>query len=166
MFFSQSIAWIGKIVITYYLKPPSFPISANLAVFCLSVTRLKTCGGRFCTQNRIKIVWKIACVNGPLGNHSAAPRVSQRYSCSSNIPRDPRGDITRKRVFYFLNINSSDCCAFPPKMFGVRKNTISKNYLNSKKLLSRAKELAQNVPLEVKCRKAVWFQERQAVWSY
>ena len=51
-------AWIGKKAIKYYLKTPFFPISANLAVFCRSVTRLKKpCGvgwGRFCTQNRSK----------------------------------------------------------------------------------------------------------------
>ena len=58
---SLIIAWIRNEVITYYLKTPIFPISANLAAFCRSVTRLKTClgyirlGGRFCTQNRIEI---------------------------------------------------------------------------------------------------------------
>ena len=42
MLFSRSIAWIGKKVITYYLKTLFFPISANLTVFSRSVTRLKT----------------------------------------------------------------------------------------------------------------------------
>ena len=44
-FFSRSIAWIVKKVITYYLQTPLFPISANLAVFCRSVTRLKIRAG-------------------------------------------------------------------------------------------------------------------------
>ena len=43
--FSRSIAWIGKKVITYYLKTPFFPIPANLTVFRRSVTRLKTPAG-------------------------------------------------------------------------------------------------------------------------
>ena len=45
LFFSRSIVWVGKKVITYYLKTPFFPISPNLAVFCRSVTRLKTRAG-------------------------------------------------------------------------------------------------------------------------
>ena len=45
MFFSCSIAWIGKKVITYYFKTPFFPMSANLAVFCRRVTRLQTRAG-------------------------------------------------------------------------------------------------------------------------
>ena len=45
IFFSWSFAWIGKKVITYYFKTPFFPISANLAVFCRRVTRLKTRAG-------------------------------------------------------------------------------------------------------------------------
>ena len=44
-FFSRSIAWIGKKVITFYLKTPFFPMSAHLAVFCRSATRLKTRAG-------------------------------------------------------------------------------------------------------------------------
>ena len=44
MFFSRSIAWIGKKVIRYYLSL-FFPIYANLVVFCRSVTRLKTRAG-------------------------------------------------------------------------------------------------------------------------
>ena len=45
IFFSWSIAWIGKKVITYYFKKPFFPISANLVVFCRRVTRLQTRAG-------------------------------------------------------------------------------------------------------------------------
>ena len=45
MLFSLIIAWIGIKGITYYLKAPFFPISANLAVFCRIVKRLKTRGG-------------------------------------------------------------------------------------------------------------------------
>ena len=45
MLFSRSIVWIGKKVITYCLKTPFISISANLVVFCRSVTRLKTCAG-------------------------------------------------------------------------------------------------------------------------
>ena len=45
MLFSRSIVWIGKKVITYCLKTPFIPISANLVVFCRSVTRLKTRAG-------------------------------------------------------------------------------------------------------------------------
>ena len=45
MSFSRSIAWIGKKVMTYYLKTSFFPISANLAVFCRSVRRLNTRAG-------------------------------------------------------------------------------------------------------------------------
>ena len=45
-FFSRSIAWIGKKVITYYLKTPLYPISVNLAVFGRSVnTQLKSRAG-------------------------------------------------------------------------------------------------------------------------
>ena len=44
--FSRSIALIEKKVITYYLKTTFFPISANLAVFCLSVARLQTRAGK------------------------------------------------------------------------------------------------------------------------
>ena len=44
--FFANIAWIGKKVITYYLKTPFFQISANLPVFCRSVTRPKTRAGR------------------------------------------------------------------------------------------------------------------------
>ena len=67
MLFSRSIAWIGKKVITYYLKPPFFQVSASLAVFFFSQRYAikNPCGvgwGRFCAQNRIEI----ACVNGPL----------------------------------------------------------------------------------------------------
>ena len=69
MFFREASRGFEKKVITYYLKTPFFPISANLAVFCRSVRRLKKpCGlgwGRFCTQNCIEVAWKIACVNGP-----------------------------------------------------------------------------------------------------
>ena len=54
-FVKHRVHW--KKVITYFLKTPFFPISANLAVFCRSVTRLQSlCGvgcGRFCTQNRM-----------------------------------------------------------------------------------------------------------------
>ena len=46
MLFSRSIAWIGKKVVTYYLKTPFFHISASLAVFCRSVTRLNPVRGR------------------------------------------------------------------------------------------------------------------------
>ena len=42
MSFSRSIVWIGKKVMTYYLKTPFFPIPANLAVLRCSVKRLKT----------------------------------------------------------------------------------------------------------------------------
>ena len=45
MLFSRSIVWIGKKVITYCSKTPFIPISANLVVFCRSVTRLKTRAG-------------------------------------------------------------------------------------------------------------------------
>ena len=45
MFISRSILWIGKKGITYYLKTPFFRISANLAVFCCSITRLQTRAG-------------------------------------------------------------------------------------------------------------------------
>ena len=45
MLFSRSIVWIGKKVITYCFKTPFIPISANLVVFCRSVTRLKTRAG-------------------------------------------------------------------------------------------------------------------------
>ena len=45
MLFSRSIVWIGKKVITYCLKTPFIPISANLVVFCRSVTRIKTRAG-------------------------------------------------------------------------------------------------------------------------
>ena len=45
MLFSRSIARMGKKVITYYLNTPFFAISANLAVFCRSVTRLKIRAG-------------------------------------------------------------------------------------------------------------------------
>ena len=45
MSFSRSIAWIGKKVITYYLKTPFFPIPAILAVLRRSDTRLKTRAG-------------------------------------------------------------------------------------------------------------------------
>ena len=91
MIFSRSIAWIGqKLIITYYLKTPFFPISANLVVFCLSVTLLNQYGvgwGKFCTQNRTEI----ACVNGPLLNmlaHITAEYMSESFSirlvsCSS-----------------------------------------------------------------------------------
>ena len=44
-FFSRSVAWIGKKVMTYYLKTPFFPIPANLTVFRRSVTWLKTRAG-------------------------------------------------------------------------------------------------------------------------
>ena len=44
MSFSRSIVWMGKKVMTYYLKTPLFPIHANLAVLRRSVT-----------QNRIEI---------------------------------------------------------------------------------------------------------------
>ena len=43
--FSRSIAWIGKKVMTYYLKVSFFPIPANLAVLRRSDTRLKTRAG-------------------------------------------------------------------------------------------------------------------------
>ena len=46
VFFSRSVAWIGKKVMTYYLKTPFFPIPANLTVFRRSVTRLKTRAGQ------------------------------------------------------------------------------------------------------------------------
>ena len=53
-FFSRSIAWIGKKVITYYLKTPFFPISPNLAVSLSQRYATKfPCGvgrGRFCTE--------------------------------------------------------------------------------------------------------------------
>ena len=42
-FAKHRVDW--KDFITYYLKTPFFPISANLAVFCSSVTRLKTRAG-------------------------------------------------------------------------------------------------------------------------
>ena len=45
MLFSRSIVWIGKKVITYCFKTTFIPISANLVVFCRSVTRLKTRAG-------------------------------------------------------------------------------------------------------------------------
>ena len=45
MLFSRSIVWIGKKGITYCFKTPFIPISANLVVFCRSVTRLKTRAG-------------------------------------------------------------------------------------------------------------------------
>ena len=45
MSFSRSIAWLGKKVMTYYLKTPFFPIPANLAAFRRSDTRLKTRAG-------------------------------------------------------------------------------------------------------------------------
>ena len=45
MLSSRSIAWMREKVITHYMKTPFFPISANLAVFCRSVTRLKTRAG-------------------------------------------------------------------------------------------------------------------------
>ena len=44
--FSRSVAWIGKKVMTYYLKTPFFPIPGNLTVFRRSVTRLKPVRGR------------------------------------------------------------------------------------------------------------------------
>ena len=44
-FLPQSMAWIGKKIITSCLKTPFTPISANLAVFCRSVTWLKTRAG-------------------------------------------------------------------------------------------------------------------------
>ena len=45
MLFSRSIVWIGKKVITYCLKTLFISISANLVVFCRSVTRLKARAG-------------------------------------------------------------------------------------------------------------------------
>ena len=39
MIFSRSIAWIGKKIITHYLKTPLFPISANLTVFFYAALR-------------------------------------------------------------------------------------------------------------------------------
>ena len=51
MLFSRSIAWIGKKVITYYLKTPFFPISASMAVFCRSVARPKPENSEFAYQH-------------------------------------------------------------------------------------------------------------------
>ena len=68
MLFSRSIAWIGKKVITYYLKTPFFQSSASLGILSQRYAIKNPCGvgwGRFCAQNRIKIASKIACVNGP-----------------------------------------------------------------------------------------------------
>ena len=70
----------GKVT-TYYLKIPFIPISAILS------QRYETknlCGvgwGRFCTQNRIKIAWKIACVNGPLflTDTHARPKAKRKF---------------------------------------------------------------------------------------
>ena len=45
MFFSRSIAWIGKKGMTYYSNTPFFLIPANLTVFRRTVTRLKTRAG-------------------------------------------------------------------------------------------------------------------------
>ena len=65
---------------SHYLKTPFFPISANLAVFCRSVTRLKSRTGRlgwgrFCTQNRTKI---------------ASNRLRSKLSDPSSTPWDVR----------------------------------------------------------------------------
>ena len=70
MFFSRSIVWIGKKIITYCLETPFIPISANLVVFCRSVTRpVRSWLGQVLYakshQNRTEMAWKIACVNGP-----------------------------------------------------------------------------------------------------
>ena len=65
--FSRRMARIGKQVITYSSKTPLFPISANLVVFGAALRDQNPVRGRrvrFCTQNCIKIAWKIACVNG------------------------------------------------------------------------------------------------------
>ena len=60
LFSRRSIAWIAKKVTTYHLKTPFISISANLAVFCHCVTRLKTRAG----LAGVDFLRKIACVNG------------------------------------------------------------------------------------------------------
>ena len=44
-FFHEASCGLERKSITYYLKTPLFPVSANLVVFCRSVTRLKTHAG-------------------------------------------------------------------------------------------------------------------------
>ena len=67
--FSRSIAWIGKEVITYYLKTPFFPISANLAVFCRSVTRLKTARQNWQTSLAILVILECASMRRWCAGH-------------------------------------------------------------------------------------------------
>ena len=91
-FFSRSIAWIGNKVITYYLKTPLFPISANLAVFCRSVARLKTRAGQAGAGFVRKIVSKIARINGPLYRYVVAHSVSRvfPYLCGNTLVQGGR----------------------------------------------------------------------------
>ena len=58
MLFYRSIAWIENEVIVYFLTAPLFPISGNLAVFCCSITWLKSCAGLAGAGFVCKIVWK------------------------------------------------------------------------------------------------------------
>ena len=100
MLFSRSIAWIGKKVITYYLKTPLFPISADLAVFRRSVTRLKTrAGAGFVRKMALKSHEKsdLFCVsqsNTKRGCVSVSPDLVtwltspwQWSSCRARVPR-------------------------------------------------------------------------------
>ena len=76
MIFSLIIVWIGNKFITYYLKTPFFPISANLAVFCRSVRCINGLKSTVRNSPEEKY-WTNVFINRDLKAH--APRAQLRF---------------------------------------------------------------------------------------